>query len=90
MKKIRIVPSITNRDDLSLKLYFKDMYKYPILSLEEEQKLFKEANNGDNDALQKVIQSNLRFVITVAKQYQGQGISLVDLIQAGNIGLNFY
>lgn len=87
MKKIRIVPSITNRDDLSLKLYFKDIYKYPILSLEEEQKLFKEANNGDNDALQKVIQSNLRFVITVAKQYQGQGISLVDLINEGNIGL---
>ena len=87
MKKIRIVPSITNRDDLSLKLYFKDIYKYPILSLEEEQKLFEEANNGDNDALQKVIQSNLRFVITVAKQYQGQGISLVDLINEGNIGL---
>lgn len=87
MKKIRIVPSITNRDDLSLKLYFKDIYKYPILSLEEEQKLFKEANNGDNNALQKVIQSNLRFVITVAKQYQGQGISLVDLINEGNIGL---
>lgn len=87
MKKIRIIPSITNRDDLSLKLYFKDIYKYPILSLEEEQKLFKEANNGDNDALQKVIQSNLRFVITVAKQYQGQGISLVDLINEGNIGL---
>lgn len=87
MKKIRIVPSITNRDDLSLKLYFKDIYKYPILSLEEEQKLFEEANNGDNNALQKVIQSNLRFVITVAKQYQGQGISLVDLINEGNIGL---
>lgn len=87
MKKIRVIPSITNRDDLSLKLYFKDIYKYPILSLEEETKLFEKANNGNKQALEKVIQSNLRFVITVAKQYQGQGISLVDLINEGNIGL---
>lgn len=87
MKQIKIVKSITNRDDRSLKIYFKDIYKYPILTIGEEIELSSKIKEGDKNALNKLIRSNLRFVVTVAKQYQGQGLDLVDLIQEGNIGL---
>lgn len=87
MKQIKITKSITNRDNLSLKLYFKDIYHYTPLTLEKEIELSHKIKDGDKNALNQLVQSNLRFVITVAKQYQGQGLSLADLINEGNVGL---
>lgn len=87
MKQIKITKSITNRDNLSLKLYFKDIYHYTPLTLEKEIELSHKIKEGDKNALNQLVQSNLRFVITVAKQYQGQGLSLADLINEGNVGL---
>lgn len=87
MKQIKITPTFTNRDDLSIRLYFKDIQKYQPLSLEQEIALSYEIKKGNHEALNKLVNSNLRFVITVAKQYQGQGLSLVDLINEGNFGL---
>ena len=87
MKTFKIGISFTNRDDLSIRLYFKDINKFKPLTPEEETELFIRIENGDRDAFIKIIKHNLRFVITVAKQYQGQGLPLVDLINEGNIGL---
>lgn len=87
MKTFKIGISFTNRDDLSIRLYFKDINKFKPLTPEEETELFIKIENGDRDAFVKIIKHNLRFVITVAKQYQGQGLPLVDLINEGNIGL---
>lgn len=87
VKQIKITPTFTNRDDLSIRLYFKDIQKYQPLSLEQEIALSYEIKKGNQEALNKLVNSNLRFVITVAKQYQGQGLSLVDLISEGNVGL---
>ena len=87
MKQIQIKQSITDRSDSALKAYLKDVNKYPLLTVEEEKELGKKIKNGDKKAVDKLITSNLRFVISVAKQYQGQGIDLIDLIQEGNIGL---
>lgn len=87
MKKIQIVQSITKKEDDAIKLYFKDIYKYKPLTLEEEIALSKQIKNGDRQALEKLVTANLRFVVTVAKQYQHQGLSLSDLISEGNYGL---
>lgn len=87
MKTFKIGISFTNRDDLSIRLYFKDINKFKPLTPEEETELFIKIENGDREAFVKIIKHNLRFVITVAKQYQGQGLPLVDLINEGNIGL---
>lgn len=87
MKTFKVGVSFTNRDDLSIRLYFKDINKFKPLTPEEETELFIKIENGDRDAFVKIIKHNLRFVITVAKQYQGQGLPLVDLINEGNIGL---
>lgn len=87
MKTFKIGISFTNRDDLSIRLYFKDINKFKPLTPEEETELFIRIENGDREAFVKIIKHNLRFVITVAKQYQGQGLPLVDLINEGNIGL---
>ena len=87
MKTFKIGISFTNRDDLSIRLYFKDINKFKPLTPEEETELFIRIEKGDRDAFVKIIKHNLRFVITVAKQYQGQGLPLVDLINEGNIGL---
>lgn len=89
MKNFKISPSITDRQDESLKIYFKDVSRLPMISPEEEIKLTKRVKAGDEQAAKKLIEANLRFVISVAKQYQNKGIPLVDLIQEGNIGLNF-
>jgi RNA polymerase primary sigma factor len=86
-KKFIIKQTITDRKDDSLKIYFKDISKYSILSPEEEADLTNKIKNGDNQAATKLINANLRFVISVAKQYQGRGFDLVDLIQEGNCGL---
>lgn len=87
MKSFKITQSITDRQDASLGLYFKDVSKLSLLSPEEEIELTKKIKKGDEKATKKLIESNLRFVISVAKQYQGKGIPLVDLIQEGNLGL---
>ncbi|MBO4488131.1 MAG: sigma-70 family RNA polymerase sigma factor [Bacteroidales bacterium] len=80
-------PSITNRDSNAINLYLKDIKKYPILSLEEEEELSRKARSGNMAAREKLINCNLRFVITVAKEFQGLGILLEDLIAEGNKGL---
>lgn len=87
MKSFKITPSITDRQDASLGLYFKDVSKQPMISQEEEIRLTKEIKKGNNKAVKKLVNANLRFVISVAKQYQNKGLTLVDLIQEGNIGL---
>jgi RNA polymerase primary sigma factor len=87
MKTFRITQSITNRQDESLTYYFRDISKEPLLTSEEEYRLSKLAKEGNINAINKLVKSNLRFVVSVAKQYQGNGLSLVDLIQEGNIGL---
>lgn len=87
MKNFKITPSITDRQDASLNLYFKDVSKQSMISPEEEIELTKEIKKGNNAAAEKLIKANLRFVISVAKQYQGKGLPLIDLIQEGNCGL---
>ena len=87
MKNFKITQSITDRQDASLGLYFKDVSKLSLLSPEEEIELTKHVKEGDEKATKKLIESNLRFVISVAKQYQGKGLPLIDLIQEGNCGL---
>ena len=87
MKNIKITQSITNRQDASLGMYFRDVSKQSLIDSEEEIKLAKRIKKGDQKAIDKLVKANLRFVISVAKQYQNKGLSLVDLIQEGNIGL---
>jgi RNA polymerase primary sigma factor len=87
MRGIQIEQKITNRQDSSLGLYFKDVSKQILISPDEEVILAKEIKKGNQQAIDKLILANLRFVISVAKQYQNKGLSLVDLIQEGNIGL---
>ncbi|MFN3412034.1 MAG: RNA polymerase sigma factor RpoD/SigA, partial [Exilispira sp.] len=80
--------NITNDDkDYLLRAYLQDVKRIPLLSREEELELAKKAKNGDEKAKEKLVSSNLRFVVSVAKQYQNQGLSLMDLIAEGNIGL---
>ena len=88
MKNFRITQSITNRQDASLGMYFKDVSKQPRISTEEEIELAQRIKQGDQSASDKLVRANLKFVISVAKQYQNKGLSLVDLVQEGNIGLN--
>ncbi len=87
MRGIRISKSITDRQDESLKIFFKEISKYPLLDQDEEIELARRIQKGDEKALQKLVNSNLRFVVSVAKQYQGKGIPLVDLIQEGCDGI---
>lgn len=87
MKNIKITQSITNRQDASLGMYFRDVSKQSLIDSKEEIKLAERIKKGDQKAIDKLVKANLRFVISVAKQYQNKGLSLVDLIQEGNIGL---
>ncbi len=87
MKQLKITTKITSRDSFSIDKYLSEISKLPMLSEEEEVKIAKRIRDGDTDALDKLVQSNLRFVVSVAKQYQNQGLSLNDLINEGNIGL---
>lgn len=87
MKSFKITQSITDRQDASLGMYFKDVSKQSRVDTEEEIELAERIKNGDKKAEEKLILANLRFVISVAKQYQNKGLSLVDLIQEGNLGL---
>lgn len=87
MRGFKITQSITDRQDASLGIYMKDISKKSLISLEEEIELAKRIKQGDRLAADKLICANLRFVISVAKQYQNKGLSLVDLVQEGNLGL---
>lgn len=87
MKSFKITQSITDRKDTSLGIYFKDVSKLSMITPEKEIELTKRIKLGDNAAAKELITANLRFVISVAKQYQNKGLDLVDLIQEGNIGL---
>lgn len=87
MKTLTKSRSITNRDDEMLNLYLKDISRYPLLTEDEEFDLYPLIKEGDEKAIEKIINCNLRFVITIAKQYQGQGEDLMDLISEGNKGL---
>lgn len=87
MRGLKITQSITNRQDASLGLYFKDVSKQSLLTPKEEEDLTRRIKEGDKKAVEELIKANLRFVISVAKQYQNRGLPLVDLIQEGNVGL---
>ncbi|MBS1636992.1 MAG: sigma-70 family RNA polymerase sigma factor [Bacteroidetes bacterium] len=87
MRQLKINKSITNRDAASLDKYLQDISKLPMISAEEEIILVQKIRDGDQRALEKLTNANLRFVVSVAKQYQNQGMSLPDLINEGNVGL---
>ena len=87
MRQLKISKSITIRDSASLELYLTEISKKEMITVEEETRLAKLIRDGDHEALLKLTTANLRFVVSVAKQYQHQGISLPDLINEGNIGL---
>lgn len=87
MRQLKISKSITNRELASLDKYLADIAKEEMVSPEEEVSLAQRIKNGDEIALERLVKSNLRFVVSVAKQYQNQGLSLPDLINEGNMGL---
>ncbi|MCB0694783.1 MAG: sigma-70 family RNA polymerase sigma factor, partial [Saprospiraceae bacterium] len=87
MRQLKITNKITSRESLSLDKYLNDIGKISMLSADEEAELARRIRQGDNEALEILTRSNLRFVVSVAKQYQNQGLSLSDLINEGNVGL---
>ena len=87
MRQLKITKQVTNRDTPSLDKYLQEIGKVELISPEEEVSLARRIKSGDSDALSKLVNANLRFVVSVAKQYQNQGISLPDLINEGNLGL---
>ena len=87
MRQLKITKSITNRDSTSLDKYLQDIGREELISVEEEVELARRIRQGDEEALEKLVRANLRFVVSVAKQYQNQGLTLSDLINEGNLGL---
>jgi RNA polymerase primary sigma factor len=87
MRQLKITKSITNRESQSLEKYLQEIGKVELIGPEEEVKLAVRIRQGDQKALEKLTKANLRFVVSVAKQYQNQGLSLPDLINEGNLGL---
>lgn len=87
MRQLKITKSITNREGESLEKYLQDIGKEELLSAEEEVSLAIRIREGDQKALERLTKANLRFVVSVAKQYQNQGLALPDLINEGNLGL---
>lgn len=87
MKNLKITKKITSRDSDSVDKYLREIAKIEMISSEKEVELSNRIKKGDDSALEELVNSNLRFVISVAKQYQNQGLSLSDLISEGNIGL---
>jgi RNA polymerase primary sigma factor len=87
MKQLKITKSITNRDIGTLEKYLQDIAKESLISPDEEVELAQRIKEGDQQALERLVKANLRFVVSVAKQYQNQGLSLQDLINEGNLGL---
>ena len=87
MRQLKIVKSITNRDSAALDRYLQEIGKEELLTSDEEVELAQRIRQGDQKALERLTRANLRFVVSVAKQYQNQGLSLPDLINEGNVGL---
>ena len=87
MRQLKITKSITNRESASLDKYLQEIGKYELISVDEEVELAQRIRKGDQTAIKKLTRANLRFVVSVAKQYQNQGLSLPDLINEGNLGL---
>ena len=87
MRQLKITKSITNRESESLDKYLQEIGKEELLSTDEEVELAQRIKKGDRQALERLTKANLRFVVSVAKQYQNQGLSLADLINEGNMGL---
>jgi len=87
MRQLKITKSITNRETASLDKYLQDIDKEELITADEEVQLAQKVKQGDQLALEKLVKANLRFVVSVAKQYQNQGLSLPDLINEGNLGL---
>jgi RNA polymerase primary sigma factor len=87
MRQLKITKSITNRDSASLDKYLQEIGKEALITVEEEVELAQRIKKGDQAALEKLTKANLRFVVSVAKQYQNKGLSLPDLINEGNLGL---
>ncbi|BAX81260.1 sigma-70 family RNA polymerase sigma factor [Labilibaculum antarcticum] len=87
MRQLKITKSITNRESASLDKYLQEIGKEDLITVEEEVELAQRIKKGDQKALEKLTRANLRFVVSVAKQYQNQGLSLPDLINEGNLGL---
>jgi len=87
MRQLKITKQITNRDTKSLEKYFQEISKIDLITAEEEVELARRIREGDQLALNKLVNANLRFVVSAAKQYQGSGLRLSDLINEGNIGL---
>ncbi len=87
MRQLKITKSITNRESASLDKYLQEIGRYDLITVEEEVELAQRIKKGDQTAIEKLTRANLRFVVSVAKQYQNQGLSLPDLINEGNLGL---
>ncbi len=87
MRQLKITKSITNRENASLEKYLQEIGREDLITAEEEVKLARKIKQGDQYSLEKLTRANLRFVVSVAKQYQNQGLSLPDLINEGNLGL---
>lgn len=87
MRQLKITKQITHRTEQSIGRYFQEINKYSLISAEEEVELSVRIRNGDDEALERLVAANLRFVISVAKQYQNRGLSFPDLINEGNMGL---
>lgn len=87
MRQLKITRQITNRDSKSLEKYFQEISKIDLITAEEEVELAHRIKQGDQEALEKLVNANLRFVVSAAKQYQNRGLKLSDLINEGNLGL---
>lgn len=87
MRQLKITQQVTNRDTASLEKYFVEIGKYDLITADDEVELAQLIRAGDQKALNKMINANLRFVVSVSKQYQNQGLTLPDLINEGNLGL---
>ncbi|MBS3770684.1 MAG: RNA polymerase sigma factor RpoD/SigA [Bacteroidales bacterium] len=87
MRQLKITKQITHRTEQSIGLYFQEINKLPLITADEEVELSVRIRNGDEEALERLVSANLRFVISVAKQYQNRGLSFPDLINEGNVGL---
>ena len=87
MRQLKITKQVTNRETASLDKYLQEIGKVDLITAEEEVELAQKVKQGDQEALEKLTKANLRFVVSVAKQYQNQGLTLPDLINEGNLGL---
>ena len=87
MRQLKITKQITNRETASLDMYLQDIGRVELITADEEVILAQKIKQGDQQALDKLVKANLRFVVSVSKQYQNQGLSLPDLINEGNMGL---